>query len=148
MLKKRKEKPKKQAGKSPKGKIRKSRIEKVDSTIIAESCSLEGSIETQGTLVVFGSLTGKIKCSGLEIWKDGKVYADVEAENVSVGGYFEGEMLCNGRLSVSSTGTVAGKISYRTLSIEPKGLMEGTASTIKSQETTALHLYQADSQSQ
>ena len=120
MLMKRKEKPK--------GKIRKSRIEKVDSTIIAENCSFEGSIETEGSLVVFGSVTGKIKCSGLDILKDGKVYADAEAENVSLGGYFEGEMICNWRLSVSRTGTVTGKTSYRMLSIEPKGLMEGSVS--------------------
>ena len=132
---------------NPKGKVRKSRIEKVDSTIIAESCSVEGSIETQGTLVVFGSVTGKIKCSGLEIWKDGKVYADVQAENVSVGGSFEGEMLCKGRLSVASTGSVQGKISYRTLSIEPKGLMEGTSSCLGSQDKTALPIYQVASQS-
>lgn len=147
MWQKKKETPKGKAGKSAMEKVKKSRIGKVDPTIISESCGLEGSIETQGTVVVFGSVTGKIKCGDLEIWKDGKVYADVEAANVSVGGYFEGEMLCNGRLSVSSTGTVQGKISYRMLSIEPKGLMEGTTSCLRSQDTTALPIYPVATQS-
>ena len=142
MLKKKKKKPKKQAGKSVRGTVRKSGVERVDPTIIAENCLFEGSIETQGTVVVVGSVTGKIKCSGLDIWKDGEVYADVEAENVNVGGYFEGEMICNGRLSVSSTGTVTGKTSYRMLSIENKGQMEGTTSSLKSRDTAVLPLYQ------
>jgi cytoskeletal protein CcmA (bactofilin family) len=142
-----KEKLKEHGGKSAMGKTRKRRNEIVDPTIIAESCGLEGSIETEGTVVVFGSITGKIKCSDLEIWKDGKVYADVVAENVSVGGYFEGEMICNGRLSVSSTGIVTGKVSYRTLSIEPRGLMEGAASRLKSQDTEARPIYQVTGQS-
>lgn len=146
MWQKRKEKLKNRGGKSAMRKVGKSRNEIVDPTIIAESCGLEGSIETQGTIVVFGSITGKIKCSGLEIWKDGRVYADVEAENVNVGGYFEGEMICNGRLSVYSTGTVTGKVSYRTLSIEPRGQMEGAASRLKPQDRTARPIYQVASQ--
>jgi cytoskeletal protein CcmA (bactofilin family) len=148
MWRKNKEKPKGEVGKSVMGKVRERRNGMGDSTIIAESCRLEGSIETQGTVVVFGSVTGKIKCGGLEIWKESKVYADVEAENVSVGGYYEGKMMCNGRLSVSSTATVTGKISYRALSIELGGLMAGTASTLKSHDTTALPVYQVASQSQ
>ena len=126
-------------------KSRKTRVGLGDPTIVSESCRLEGTIETQGSLVVFGSVNGKIKCTGLEIWKDGKVYADVEAESVSVGGYFEGEMICNGRLVVSGTGTVAGNISYGTLSIESGGLMEGTSSRLKPHDTTVLPLYQGGS---
>jgi cytoskeletal protein CcmA (bactofilin family) len=147
MWQKRKEKLKEHGGKPAMAKARKRRNGIVDPTIISESCGFEGSIETQGTVVVFGSITGKIKCSDLEIWKDGKVYANVEAENVSVGGYFEGEMICKGRLSVSSTGNVTGKVSYRTLSIEPRGLMEGAASRLKSQHAEARPIYQVAGQS-
>jgi cytoskeletal protein CcmA (bactofilin family) len=123
-------------------------IKPVDTTIISASVNFEGSIETEGTLIVEGSVRGKIKCHSLEIISEGNVEAEIDSEDVSVAGKFEGKMLCNGRLTVLGTGKVAGDISYGTLSIQSGGLLDGTLSRFKSQDTSVLPFYQEDSQSE
>ncbi len=100
-------------------------------TVISPSSKLEGSIETDGALIIEGSVTGTIKCGSLGIMEDGDVDANVEAETAMVAGTFEGEMLCKGKLTFFRTGKVKGNVSYGTLSIESGGLFDGTVSKFK-----------------
>jgi len=144
MLKKRKEKT---SQKNKQVKFLKNPIKPIDTSIISSSVTFEGSIETEGTLIVEGSLRGKIKCRSLEIISEGNVEAEIDSEDVSVAGKFEGKMLCNGRLTVLGTGKVVGDISYGTLSIQSGGLLDGTLSRFKSQDTSVLPFYQEESQS-
>jgi cytoskeletal protein CcmA (bactofilin family) len=78
----------------------------------------------------------------LEILQDGNLEAKVEAENVSVAGRFEGEMICNGKLTVFGKGKVIGDVSYGTLSIESGGALDGSVSKSKSDGTPILPLHQ------
>lgn len=114
-------------------------------TIISESCKLEGNFETPGTMIVYGSLTGSIKCDTLEIGKNGRINANVKADNVSVGGSFKGEIVCSGRLFIANTGKVKGRISYGSLLIEDGGQLEGyIAKKLESKDTKLLPLKQND----
>lgn len=122
-------------------KLFKNPLKTVETTIVSAGSKLEGRIETAGTLVVDGSVTGNIKCNSLEILQDGNLEAKVEAENVSVAGSFEGEMICNGKLSVFSKGKVIGDVSYGTLSIESGGALDGSVSKSKSDGTPILPLH-------
>lgn len=142
-----KEKPPEQNDSPSKGKIFRSPFKTVETTIISDSSNFQGNIETGGTLIVHGSVRGIIRCSSLEILKGGDVDANVEAENVSVAGKFEGEMSCNGRLSVLSTGKVIGDISYGKLSIESGGQLDGNLSKCKSKDTAVLPIHQGINQS-
>ena len=117
-------------------------LKTVETTIISGGSKLEGSIETEGTLIVDGSVTGNIRCSSLEILIDGHLDAKVETENVSVAGSFEGEMICSGRLTVFSSGKVIGDVRYGTLSIESGGALDGSVSKSDSEGTAILPLYQ------
>jgi cytoskeletal protein CcmA (bactofilin family) len=125
-----------------KGKILKSPFKIVETTIISGSSTFEGNIETPGTLIVHGSVKGIIRCSSLEILPDGKVDANVEADNVSVAGKFEGEMICTHKLSVFATGTVIGDVSYGKLSIESGGRLDGSLTKSITKETAVFPLYQ------
>ena len=129
---------------SAKVKFFKNPLKTVETTIISAGSKLEGSIETVGTLIVDGSVTGNIKCSSLEILQDGNLEAKVEAESVSVAGSFEGEMICNGKLTVLSKGKVIGDVSYGTLSIESGGALDGSVSKSKSDGTPILPLHQKE----
>jgi cytoskeletal protein CcmA (bactofilin family) len=102
-----------------------------ETTVISSSSKLEGRFETEGTLIIEGSMTGTIKCGSLEIVGDGNVDANVEAETALVAGNFEGEMTCKGKLTFFRNGKVKGDISYGTLSIESGGLLDGTVSKLK-----------------
>jgi cytoskeletal protein CcmA (bactofilin family) len=144
MWQKRNEGPNKPA----KVKLFKNPIKPVETTIISAGSKLEGNIETKGTLIIDGSVTGTIRCGSLEIMADGNVDANVEAETVHVAGSFEGEMICSHRLGILSTGKVKGDISYDTLSIEPGGLLDGTLSRVKTEDTAILPVYKEDNQSQ
>jgi cytoskeletal protein CcmA (bactofilin family) len=117
--------------KSAKVKLFKNPIKPVETTIISAGSKLEGRIETEGNLIIDGSVKGTIKCGSLEIMEDGNVDANVEAEAVNVAGNFEGEMICSGRLTFFRTGKVKGDISYGTLSIESGGLLDGNVSKFK-----------------
>ena len=114
-------------------------------SIIAQSSEVEGNFDTPGTLIVYGSLTGDIKCDTLEIGKDGRVNATIEAHNVNVGGSFNGEILCSGPLFIANTGHVKGRISYGSLFIEAGGLLEGyITKKLESKETKLLSFKQVD----
>jgi cytoskeletal protein CcmA (bactofilin family) len=145
MWKKKKEKPKEQSSKE---KLFKNPIKSMETTLISASCRLEGSVEAEGTLIVEGSVRGTIKCTSLEILENGRVEAKVVGENITVAGDFEGEMICSRRLGVLRTGKVLGEISYGTLSIESGGLLDGTLSKFKAEDTAILPFYKEDSASE
>ena len=137
-----KEKTVEKHDKRVKGKIFKSPFKMVETTIISDSSNFQGNIETEGTLIVHGSVTGMIKCGSLEILQEGDVDANVEAESVSVAGKFQGEMFCSGRLNILSTGTVIGEIAYGRLSIQSGGQLAGNLTRSKARDTAVLPLYQ------
>jgi cytoskeletal protein CcmA (bactofilin family) len=110
MWQKRNEKRSKHMTKPAKEKLFKSPIKPVETTVISASSKLEGRIEAEGNLIIDGSVKGTIKCGSLEIMEDGNVDASVEAEAVNV---------------------AEGDISYRTLSIEAGGLLDGNVSKFK-----------------
>jgi cytoskeletal protein CcmA (bactofilin family) len=147
MWQKAKEKAAEQNDNPSKGKIFRSPFKMVETTIISDSSNFKGNIETEGTLIVHGSVTGTIKCGSLEILQEGDVDANVEAENVSVAGKFQGEMICNGRLNILSTGKVMGEIVYGSLSIESGGKLAGNLTKSKLKDTTVLPLHQEINQS-
>jgi len=111
--------------------IHKTKSKLHETTVISPRSKLEGRFETNGTLIIEGSITGTIKCGSLEIMENGNVDANVEAESAMVAGNFEGEMICKGKLIFFRRGKVKGDISYGTLSIESGGLLDGTASKLK-----------------
>ena len=96
----------------------------VEIAFISEKAKFKGWLETPGTLTIFGSFNGRIKCSTLEIGKDGKAFGRVEAENVTIAGYFEGELVCYGPLTIARGGKVRGRIAYGSLSLENGGLLD------------------------
>ena len=105
MWKMKNEKPEEQDSKQ---KLFSNPMKSVETTLISASVSLEGSIEAEGTLLVEGSVRGTIKCKSLEILENGRVEANIECENVTVAGEFEGEMICSRKLSILRTGKVLG----------------------------------------
>ena len=131
MWQKRNEKRSRQITKPAKAKLFKNQIKRVETTVISAGSTLEGRIEAEGDLIIDGSVRGTIRCGALEIMEDGNVDASVEAEAVNVAGNFEGEMICRGKLTFFRTGKVKGDISYRTLSIEAGGLLDGNVSKSK-----------------
>jgi len=116
-------------------KFEKMRIKSEDITIIAETASLEGKLEMPGNVIIMGSFKGSIISSTLEIFKDGKAFGSIEAENVTIAGHFEGELACSGLLTIAKTGTVKGRVAYVALSVERGGLLDAEIFQLESTDT-------------
>jgi len=110
-------------------------IKPEDITIISKTSSVKGKLKMPGNVIILGSFTGSMISRTLEIFKDGKVFGSIEAENVTIAGYFEGEMACSGLLTISKTGTVRGRIAYGVLSVELGGLLDAEFCQLESTDT-------------
>ncbi|MGW8223657.1 MAG: bactofilin family protein [Syntrophobacteria bacterium] len=106
-----------------------------DITIISEKSDIEGKLKMPGKVMILGSFTGSINCSTLEIFMDGKVVGSIEAENVIIAGYVEGELACSGLLTIAKTGTVKGRVAYGNLSVELGGLLDAEVFQLESRDT-------------
>jgi len=111
------------------------RVKPVDITVIAEKSILEGKLKMSGNVIILGSFTGSINSSVLEIFKDGKAFGSIEAENVTIAGYFEGEIACSALLTIAKTGTVRGRVAYGTLSVELGGQLDAEVFQLESTDT-------------
>ena len=116
-------------------KFEKMRIKSEDITIISETSSLKGELKMPGNVIIMGSFTGSIISRTLEIFKDGKALGSIEAENVTIAGYFEGELACSGLLTIAKTGTVKGRVAYGALSVELGGLLDAEVFQLESTDT-------------
>jgi cytoskeletal protein CcmA (bactofilin family) len=116
-------------------KFGKMRIKSEDITIISETSSLKGKLKMSGNVIILGSFTGSIISRTLEIFKDGKAFGSIEAENVTIAGYFEGEMACSAFLTIAKTGTVKGRLAYGALSVKLGGLLEAEIFQLESTDT-------------
>ena len=110
-------------------------IKSEDITIISEASSLEGKLEVQGNVLIQGSFRGGIISRTLEIFKDGKAVCTIEAENVIIAGYFEGELACSGLLTIDKTGMVKGRVAYGTLLVELGGVLDAEVFQLESRDT-------------
>ena len=106
-----------------------------DITIISEESDIEGKLKMPGKVMILGSFTGSINSSTLEIFKNAKALGTIEAENVIIAGYFEGELACSGLLTITKTATVKGRVAYGTLSVELGGLLEAEVFQLESTAT-------------
>ena len=59
----------------------------------------------------------------------------IEAENVIIAGYFEGELACSGLLTIAKTGTVKGRVAYGTLLVELGGVLDAEVFQLESRDT-------------
>lgn len=106
-----------------------------DITIISEKSDIEGKLKMPGKVMILGSFTGSINSSTLEIFKDGKAVGTVEAENVIIAGYVEGELACSGLLTIAKTGKVKGRVAYGNLLVELGGLLDAEVFQLESTDT-------------
>jgi cytoskeletal protein CcmA (bactofilin family) len=88
-----------------------------------------------GNVIILGSFTGSIISRTLEIFEGGKAFGSIEAENVTIAGYFEGELVCSGLLAIAEPGIVKGRVAYGALSVEFGGLLDAEIFRLESTET-------------
>lgn len=94
--------------------------------IIGEGITMSGEIESCDYLLVEGTVEAALKgASVLEIAEAGVFYGTVEISEATISGRFEGDITCNGRLTVTATGSVTGTIAYKELAVEAGATVDG-----------------------
>ncbi len=95
-------------------------------TVIGPTANFKGNVQSDGGLRIDGIFEGVIQIAGnLIIGENGKVIADVNAQNVSVAGAMKGSVKAAGRLEILSTGRVWGDISVASFLIDEGGFFRG-----------------------
>lgn len=94
--------------------------------VVGEGISLSGEIEACDVLIVEGTIEAALKGAKiLEIAESGVFYGTVEIEEATVAGRFEGDLTVNGRLTIRSSGSITGSISYKELAVEAGAVLDG-----------------------
>ena len=102
-----------------------SSISSNNATIVAIGTKIEGSVLVEGKLHIDGYVDGKIKVGdAVSIGKKGMAKGEIFAKKVIVSGIFEGNIESD-VIEILSGGKIVGKILYKELMIEQKGIFIG-----------------------
>ncbi len=94
--------------------------------VIGQGITMSGEIESCDLLVVEGTVEAALKgASILEISETGMFYGTVEINEATIAGKFEGDLTVNGRLTIRSTGSITGAVSYKELAAEAGATIDG-----------------------
>ena len=95
-------------------------------TLIGVNTVFDGSIYSERSVCVEGSVKGKIEAKGeVVVGRQGKVEADIFADSVVVGGHIIGNIVALSRLEITATGRVTGDIEATTITVAEGGMVEG-----------------------
>jgi cytoskeletal protein CcmA (bactofilin family) len=94
-------------------------------SIFDSELRLKGVFSFKGKLIMKGSFEGTIEGGDLIIAEEGDVLAEINVENVIIGGRFEGYITALNEVIILPTGICSGKISCKSLIVETGGLLNG-----------------------
>jgi cytoskeletal protein CcmA (bactofilin family) len=102
-----------------------------DLSVIARADRMEGTLKVAGTLRVQGTLTGSVEATTVQIEEGATVKADITADEVIIGGEYNGKLQCRQRLEIRSTGVVVGQVQTFRLMLHEGGSIDGELKMLK-----------------
>jgi cytoskeletal protein CcmA (bactofilin family) len=98
-------------------------------SIIAQGCKFDGTVQVAGTLRIEGEFKGNIGTpESLVIGKTGVVHADVKVKNAIIGGQLFGNITAENKIELQSGSHVEGDIKTKRLVIDEGVFFEGNCS--------------------
>ena len=95
-------------------------------TLIGSKTTFEGALMSNESISIAGTVKGKVECKGsVVVSKEGKVMADIIAENAFIDGQVNGNITTKNRLEITSAGRVKGDIKTVSLDIAEGVVFEG-----------------------
>jgi cytoskeletal protein CcmA (bactofilin family) len=95
-------------------------------SIIDEGFTVEGKVVGKGRLVIKGIVKGAVTGDNVVIAEGGAVYADAHANEMTIGGLFEGYVEAGKALVILSTGKCTGEVKCHDLVVEAGGKLNAT----------------------
>jgi cytoskeletal protein CcmA (bactofilin family) len=98
-------------------------------SIIAQGCKFDGTIEIRGALRIEGEFKGTIATpESLVVGKTGVVHASVRVKNAIIGGQFFGDIIAENKVELQSGSHLEGDITTKRLVIDEGVFFEGKCS--------------------
>lgn len=96
-----------------------------DDSVIAKDDHLEGTFTSRGTVVVMGSVKGRIEAVQVRIEDGASVDADVIVDEAIIAGEFTGNLTCRDRLEARASGRINGRVETHKLMLHEGASVEG-----------------------
>ena len=95
-------------------------------TIIGESVHVNGNFESNGDIIINGSVEGDIKTKGvILVGEKSKINANIKAEEMVIKGEINGNLKVSGYLSIKELARIVGDIECAQISIEKGAEING-----------------------
>jgi cytoskeletal protein CcmA (bactofilin family) len=108
--------------------------ESKDFSIINKELTIDGTVSTNGRLIIKGVVKGTLVGKDVIIAEEGAVYADAEVASITIGGIFEGQVRASKELLILSTGSCKGEIVCKDFSVEAGGILNAHVTCIEAGE--------------
>jgi cytoskeletal protein CcmA (bactofilin family) len=97
-------------------------------SLIGEHTSFEGTLKTEGSVRLLGTIQGEIESkSTIIVEEKARVTARLTAQQVTVGGQVDGQIFCEGRVEIRPTGRVTGEINAGALIVQEGAYFDGNS---------------------
>jgi cytoskeletal protein CcmA (bactofilin family) len=96
-----------------------------DDSVVARDDHFEGTFTSRGTVVVMGSLQGRVEAVRVRIEDGARVDADVVVDEAIIAGAFTGNLTCRQRLEAHASGRINGRIETYRLMLHEGASVEG-----------------------
>lgn len=94
--------------------------------VIDSGTRIDGSLTTMAPVHLLGEIDGAVECVSLTVEENAGIRGDVTAaENVVVRGKIVGELVVDGKLTITDTGSVEGIVRARSLEIDEGAELSG-----------------------
>ena len=90
---------------------KKTKIKDSERSLISETVSIEGTINSSGAIDVAGLVKGPVYSKEIVIKETGSISGGVEAETVEIHGHLDGKVTAQ-NIVIGATGTVKGDIEF------------------------------------
>jgi cytoskeletal protein CcmA (bactofilin family) len=97
-------------------------------SLIGEHTSFEGTLKTEGSVRLLGTIQGEIESKGTIIVEEkARVTARLTGAQVTVAGHVDGQIYCEGRVEIRPTGHVTGEINAGALIVQEGAYFDGNS---------------------
>lgn len=94
-------------------------------TVISRGTEFKGDIMTEDGVKIYGNVTGNISCGSMTVFEGGEYFGDAQAKEIDIRGTSNGNLVCTGRTSVSSTGVILGSLQSSDLATVEGATIKG-----------------------
>lgn len=93
--------------------------------IVGAGISVKGKIENCDRLVVEGRVEATLQADEIQVTSSGTFQGQIEVNSAVIAGTLEGNVLVRGRLEITETGQVTGRVRYSQIAIREGGKIAG-----------------------